>query len=685
VKSEFTLFLLAFLMACTQGPEPDDTMQENPFFTKLNDPIRYDSVKPEHIKEYAEFTLKASEVALDRIKKVKSQDFENIFVAYDDVVNDIGKASSNCFMLYWVSPDSLSRSEGLAGYQLLDSLSTSLAADSKIYSQMVLFTKSKAYDKLKGPRKTFVDDVMKSFEHAGVNLDPEPLKRFKKLTAEITDLSAQYSINMNTANEVLVLDEASAAGLPDNFKAGYKVTDSRFEIPVIPATRRPVLDNASKEKTRETYMRKYQTRASDKNLDILDDMVRKRHELALLMNYESYASYKLSRKMARDPETVWSFLNDLIDRSKEKAFQDHETLKEERDRESGMTSTTPLNPWDVGYLRNQLLLKEYQVDQELIRAYLPMDKCLSGMIQIFQELLGLEIRKIENPSVWHEEVILYEVWEEGSLKGRFYLDLYPRPNKESWFYGVDLTPGKGIDQGYEVPVCLLLANFPSPTASLPSLISHDELRTLFHEFGHIMDNMSYDGAFASQANSKDDFVESMARIFENWIWDYGILSTFARHYETDEILPKPLFENMLKAKNITSGLDAQRSLRDCVYDMVLYDTYDPQNPLQTDDMWNEIDQKLAMPTYIEGTHPQASWIHINTHPTYYYGYLWADVYAQDMFTVFKEKGLTDRETGKRYRKLILANGTQRDIVEAVEEFLGRPSNNEAYIKSLGLD
>lgn len=685
MKPAITLLLLAFLIACTQGPEPDDKMQENPFFTKLNDPIQYDSVKPKHIKEYAELTLKASEVVLARIKEVKSPDFENIFVAYDDVVNDIRKASSNCFMLYWVSPDSLSRSEGLAGYQLLDSLSTSIAADSALYGQMVVYAKSKAYGKLKGPQKIFVDDVMKSFEHAGVNLDPERLKRFKELTAEITDLSAQYSINMNTANEVLVLDEASAAGLPDNFKEGYKVIDSRYEIPVIPATRRPVLNNASDKKTRKAYLMKYQNRASDTNLDILDDMVRKRHELALLMDYDSYASYRISRKMAKDPETVWKFLNDLIERSKEKALLDHETLMKQRNRESGITNTTPINPWDVGYLRNQILLTEYQVDHELIRAYLPMERCLTGMIQIYEELLGLEIRKVENPAVWHEEVILYEVWEEGSLKGRFYLDLYPRPNKESWFYGVDLTPGKFTDQGYEVPVCLLLANFTRPTGSVPSLLSHSELQTLFHEFGHIMDNMSYHGEFASQADSKDDFVESMSIIFENWIWNYSMLSTFARHYETDEVLPKPLFDNMLKAKNITSGLDAQRSLRNCVYDMMLYDTFNPKSPIKTDEMWKEIDQQMALPMYIEGTHPQASWIHINTHPTYYYGYLWADVYAQDMFTVFQEKGLTTTDTGIRYRQLILANGTQRDIVDAVEEFLGRPSNNEAYIESLGLN
>src|SRR5690606_28417166 len=216
--------------------------------------------------------------------------------------------------------------------------------------------------------------------------------------------------------------------------------------------------------------------------------------------------------------------------------------------------------------------------------------------------------------------------------------------------------------------------------------SHSELNTLFHEFGHIMDRMSYEGEYSLQSNSKSDFVEAMSQIFENWIWDYEVLSTFAKHYETGEILPKELFDNMMKAKNVSSGLAAQSSLRNCIYDMNLYHKYNPEKPVDTDQLWRDIDRQLGIVNwYVEGIHPQACWIHINTHPVYYYGYLWSEVYAQDMFTIFEKNGLRDKETGVKYRKLILANGSQRDVDEAVEEFLGRPKNNEAYIKSLGLE
>ncbi len=684
MKSALTLIFLMAMVACNQSAGPGEGSNGNPFFNELNEAVQYGDVSHEDITQYAELTLTQIDLTLDGIRGVESPGFDNVFVPFDNVINDLMKASSSCFMFYWVSPDSMSRTKGLEGYMLLDSLSSSLTSDAGIYKQMLSFSETADYAQLEGHRKVFVDDVMQSFEHAGVNLDPRKLAKFKELKSEISDLSSQYSINMNTANEVLKLDEAGVAGLTENFKESYKV-EGGYEIPVMPATRRPVMNNAANEVTRKAFLVKYSNRGWEKNLDILADMVSKRHELALLMDYDSYATYTTSRKMSRNPEAVWGFLNDLIDRAGEKAQVDLETLKLYKNQVLGCNCDDMVNPWDRAYYRNQLLISKFKVDHELIREYLPMEQCLAGMLSIFEECLGLEYRRVENPSVWHEDVLLYEVLEDGAVTGRFYLDLFPRPNKESWFYGVEIAPGKLTTDGQEVPTCMLLGNFPAPTENLPSLISHDELSTLFHEFGHIMDNMSYKGEFAWQAGTKEDFAEAMSQIFENWIWDYDILSTFARHYETGEVLPRELFDNMFSAKNITSGLDAMGSLRSCVYDMILYDKYDPAKELDTDELWRKIDKKMDLPMYVEGTHPQASWIHINTHPTYYYGYLWAEVYAQDMFTVFKEKGLTDTETGKRYRRLILANGTQRDLVEAVEDFLGRPSNNEAYIKSLGLN
>jgi thimet oligopeptidase len=466
------IILLAFIIGCSSPNDSTEDLSNNPFLVDINVPIDYANVSAEHLEEYANFTLENVATEVDKIKQNKAVTFKNVFVAMDDINNKIIIASNNCFMLYWVSPDSLSRVKGFAGYQLLDSLSTALYSDKALFNKMLSFNSSDAYHQLKGHRKNLVDDMIQDFKQSGVNLEESQLAQFKKLTKEIGELTSNYSNNMNASQDVLILDEEGAAGLPENFKTTYKTVESTYEIPIINATRGPVTRNAEKEETRKAYYFKFYNRASDTNLDILDDLVQKRYELAKIMGYESYAAYNLTQKMAKEPETVWDFINDLIDRSKEKAKSDIETLKSMKQNDPKNEQTTSLQPWDISFYNNQILKTKYQVDHEKIREYLPMVKCLEGVFTIYQELLGLEFRKVENPSLWHEEIEMYDVYEGENLKGRFYLDLFPRPNKESWFYAVGLTPGKATEQGYEVPVSMLLGNFTRATETLPSLLSH---------------------------------------------------------------------------------------------------------------------------------------------------------------------------------------------------------------------
>jgi oligopeptidase A len=685
----YSFFLAILLVSCSKKVEStiEELSTDNPFNLALNEQIDYANVTGKDIAEYVDITIKNAKQNLETIKSLNKPTFQNTIVENDRIISELSKASNNAFMLYWVSPDSLVRVKGLESYQKIDSFFTTIGSDEPLFKQYLALSKSEEYNKLEGHRKRMVDEGIEYFKQSGVNLSQEDLIIYKALKDEINELTTQYSTNMNTANEVIKLGETGVDGLPESFKAKYKTVEGSYEIPVMNSTRGPVMNNAKSSAVRKEFTTKYSNRGADKNLEILDSLVSKRYQLGKLMGYTSFAAYNLKPKMAKTPEVVWDFINGLVEKSKEKAIKDIEVIKQIRNKELNTPNDKgPVNSWDVGYYNNQILKTEYNLDREKMREYLPMEECLAGMFEIYQVLLGLEFRKVENASVWHEEVQTYEVYENNTLKGRFYLDLFPRPNKESWFYGVPLTNGRSTDNGYEVPVSMLLGNFTRPTESLPSLLSFRELNTLFHEFGHIVNGMSYNGEFASQANSKADFGEAMSQIFENWINDYDILSSFAKHYITGEVFPKKMFDNMEKAKNLSSGLGAQGSLRRSIYDMNLYDKYNPEQPFDTDQLWRDIDTQMGViSSFIEGTHPQASWIHINTHPTYYYGYLWSEVYAQDMFTVFEKNGLKDPEIGIRYRKLILANGNQRDIVEAVEEFLGRPSNNEAYIKSLGLE
>ena len=676
-------------MNCSEKENEKTAMElskDNPFNVTLNEPFDYAKVTGESIEDYVSYEMEKAVQIIETIKNQPTPTLENTFHPFDAVYNKLYQANNNAFMLYWTSTDSITRTKGLEYSQKVDSLSTAISSDKILFKQFETFAASEDYSKLNDKRQRFVDDIIDNFKQSGVNLTDDKLNQVKTLKAKILDLTSQYSTNMNTANLLLTLDEEGAKGLPDSFKEKYKTENGTYEIPAQPSSRGPVMDNAISSEVRKAYQLLYSNRGADKNVEIMNQLVDKRYQLGQLMGYDSYAEYNLVPKMAKNPETVWKFIEDLVAESKEKAIQDIEVLKTTRKKIDNISKDEVLNPWDLSYYKNQILKTEYQVDTEKIREYLPVDACLAGMFELYQELLDVEFRNVEKASVWHEDVQAYEVYENDLLKGRFFLDLYPRPNKESWFYAVPLSTGKQTKEGYEVPVTMLLGNFTKGTDKLPSMITHNELSTLFHEFGHIMDCMAYNGEYSLQADNKSDFVEAMSQIFENWIWDYNTLSSFAKHYETGEVLPKELFDNMVKAKNVSSGLSAQGSLRSCIYDMNLYDKYNPEQPINTDQLWRDIDTQLGvMDWYVEGTHPQASWIHINTHPVYYYGYLWSEVYAQDMFTVFETNGLRDQNTGVRYRKLILANGSQRTVNDAVEEFLGRPMNNKAYIKSLGLE
>ncbi len=466
MKSLFYVLLIFLALGCTKQTKVTD----NPFITDLNETIDYVNVSADDITEYAEITLKNS---TDAIEKIKSNEptFNNVFKTMDEVVSDLTIASNRCFMLYWVSPDSLSRANGLAGFQRLDSLSNTIYSDKAIYEKMLSVRDSDEYETLEDHKKLLVDQQILNFKQSGVNLDDDKRAQFIALSKEISELSSEYSTNMNSSNEILVLDGNGAKGLSENLKNTYKVAENRYEIPVINATRLPVLNNAQSEETRKAYYIKYFNIGSEKNLEILDELIQKRYELAKLLGYESYAAYNLYPKMAKNPETVWKFLNDLIDKSKEKAKSDLQILQELKKKDTHNILSTTLMDWDVDYYTNQILKTQYQVDHEKIREYLPMEQCLTGILDVYETLFGLEFRKIDDASVWHEEVDMYEIYDGENLMGRFYLDLFPRPNKESWFYGVELKSGRATKDGYEVPSSMLLGNFTRPTETLPSLIS----------------------------------------------------------------------------------------------------------------------------------------------------------------------------------------------------------------------
>ncbi len=339
----------------------------------------------------------------------------------------------------------------------------------------------------------------------------------------------------------------------------------------------------------------------------------------------------------------------------------------------------------MGYYKNILLKEKYSLDAEKVKEYFPLDASIEGLFMITQKLFGVEYREIENPSVWHDEVRLFEVIEGENVIGRFYLDFFPRPNKYSHAACFPMIDGKKTDQGFQIPTATLVCNFPAPTEDRPALMPHGQVETLFHEFGHVLHVMLSKAELSAQAGTSvaRDFVEAPSQIFENWTWNYDALKLFTKHYETGEVLPESLFNKMVASKNVGSGMQLQRQIFYGMYDFSLYDLKGEGR--STDEIALDLHEKVLLYPFPENTHFQAAFGHLDGYGASYYGYLWSKVFAQDMFSIFEKNGVLDAETGMRYRESILSKGGSVDENQMLRDFLGRDPQSDAFLKGEGVD
>ncbi len=317
-----------------------------------------------------------------------------------------------------------------------------------------------------------------------------------------------------------------------------------------------------------------------------------------------------------------------------------------------------------------------------------MDNVIDGFFVISQILFGIKYREIEEPSVWHEEVRMFEMLEKstGDKIGVFYLDLYPRENKYQHAAEFTIISGKKIGDQYQLPVACLVCNFPRSTASKPSLLPHDDVETFFHEFGHLLHDLLSTAELSSQAGTSVamDFVEAPSQMLENWVWNKQSLSMFARHYKTGEIIPDSLLNRMISARNLQSGNDLLQQIFYGMLDMTLHDNFEPSASQSITDVVIELQNTITHFPHIDGTYQEASFDHLMGYAASYYGYLWSEVYASDMFSIFDKNGVLNSDIGYRFRKSIFEKGGEENPMNLVEEFLGREPSNAAFLKRQGI-
>ncbi len=688
MKKYYLIMILACVLfnACQQGSQRGESTG-NPILVKLNEPIQFAQMTPEYIQE--SFDLSKTEMAKSIDKIVDVQDstrtYENTMVEFDNLYDELSIRYSIVYLMGSTHPDSATRETAIKVRNDFAQLFNELTLNEDLYKAVKSYSLTEEAISLDGPKKKFLEEAIIDFERNGFALGVEQRETLKGLLNELSSIGNEFNTNIANYEDFLILDESEMEGLSDDFKNSHRQDNRTYKVGLSYPDYRPFMKNATSSQARKKLFYKYNNRAADTNLGVLNNLLVKREEMANLLGYETFGEYQTETRMAKNPKTVWEFESKLTTSLRPKAEKDYQELLDFQ--KSLGFDKDKVDSWDASYLSEELLSKNYGVDEEEVRQYFPMKNVKEGLFSITQKLFGVTYQKVENPSVWHPDVELYEVMDNGKLIGRFYLDLFPRPNKYNHAACFPLVSSKATDNGYQVPVATLVCNFTEPTNDKPSLMTHSEVNTFFHEFGHVLHNMLSRTTLGYQAGTSvaRDFVEAPSQIFENWVWNYESLSLFARHYKTGELLPRPLFDKMLATKNVLSGIQNLQQVFYGSYDMTLHDRFDPLGEKTTTDVLKELQNSITLYEYLPGTHFQAAFGHLNGYEASYYGYMWSDVYAQDMFSRFEKEGILNPEVGKDYREIILASGSEVDEMEMLRNFLGREPNDEAFVNSLGLE
>lgn len=662
----------------------------NPLVIDFNDVQDFSNLRPGHIKRATKFAIESADAILDKILAISNTDrtFDNTMVKMDDIYVAIESVWSPGYLMGSTHTNKDIRDEGLASSQTIQKYMTDLALDEDLYNAVVAYSKSKEAQQLAGYKKKFIDDTLLDYKRSGFSLPKVKRDKVKKIFNELADLGLAFNKNISEYQDTLFVSAIEIEGLPENYQKERLQTNGSYAIDMSYPSYVPFMDYAISGDVRKKLKFKFNNRAVDSNLDVLNNIIRKRRELVDVLGYESYAEYRTEDRMAKNPQNVWDFENDLKDKLRAKGEMDIAEMLKIKSSRTG-TNADVIHVWEAGFYENLVLKENFNLDPEEVRQYFEFNNVTEGLFTVYQQLFNVKFKKVENPSVWHEDVLMYEVFDRSTKEmiGRFYLDMFPRANKYGHAAAFSVTMGKMTADGYQLPATALVCNFPKPTEFQPSLLTHDNVETYFHEFGHLVHGVLTQAPLMSYAGTSvaRDFVEAPSQMLENWVWQKESLSLFAKHYKTGDVISDALLNRMIAAKNVNSGTKALQQVYYGVLDFTLHDGYDPDGDVSTTEIVAQLQNEITFYPYQDGTHMEAAFGHLNGYGAAYYGYKWSEVYAQDMFSIFEEKGIMNAEQGMRYRKIILEKGGMEEPLMLVKEFLGRDSNSDAFMRSMGLE
>lgn len=653
-----------------------------------NGHLRFDYT-PQEISALEERAAKELDINLNFLAAIPAdrRDFTNTVRALEDA-----------YTSYWFVPKNLS----LLSYFHQDSAVRDAAANLEakgVDKKLSVFARKDVYKALKEYADTnpqlnhedmrLLSKWLERFERAGMALSEKDAEAYAQLNTERLNKITRYNVNLNNYKDELVVGREELDGLGETYINRLERTkDGKYIVTLKYPDYNPFMSSAKSEKARKALQEKFARRGGKENVKLLEDTVELRRKQAALLGFKRYPDYVLPVRMAKNYETLEAFLKNLQKEVTPLAQDEMKAYLKLQEETTGQQADE-MTAWNLPYWSNQYKKKYYQVDDDKIKEYFPADKVISGMFEVFGNLFGITFTQADLP-VWHPEVVVYQIKDKktGELISNFYLDLFPRDGKYTHAATWSFVDRFELPDGQmQTPAVVIAANFTPAGNGTPSLLEHSEVETLFHEFGHVLQMSMATSKYATLTgdNVAWDYIEAHSQLLENWAWQPQVLKKISAHYKTGETLPDGLISSLVKSKNVGVAVAFLRQNFLGQYDLALHTA---AKRVDSTNLYAQMMHNISGIPMTKGTYPQASFGHImsltDPYDVGYYVYAWSLVIAQDIFSRFEDEGLFNAELGAKLRKYIYTPGTVYDENEMVEKFLGRPYNDKAFLKSLGI-